>query len=105
VNKVLADNFPPGGADLVSIDTEGLDLEILRSLDFARFRPKIICAETLAEGTKLVSSEMVKFLASKNYTVRGGTFVNTIFVADEILRRQSPIGNSSGTGSSAIPEP
>ena len=87
VNQVLAEHFPPGGADVLSVDTEGLDLDILRSLDFSRFRPKIICAETLGGGTKLVSDEMIKFLVAKNYTVRGGTFVNTIFVANELLQR------------------
>ena len=85
VNRILGDHFSPGGPDVLSIDTEGMDLEILRSLDFARFRPKIICAETLSAGTNVVSDAITRLLIRKGYTVRGGTFVNTIFVANELL--------------------
>jgi FkbM family methyltransferase len=85
VNAVLAEHFPRGGPDLLSIDTEGFDLDILRALDFTRFRPRIICVETLVDDTKLVEEEIVKLVTSKRYTVRGGTFVNTIFVANELI--------------------
>lgn len=46
-NDILTGHFS-SGIDYISIDTEGVELEILRSIDFARFRPKMICIEASA---------------------------------------------------------
>jgi FkbM family methyltransferase len=70
-------NGPP---NLLSIDTEGFDLPILRSLDFKRLRPDVICAETLEIGGRRVLPELLQFLVQQGYEVRGGSFVNTIFI-------------------------
>jgi len=43
-NDVLAAHLPDG-FDFLSIDAEGVDFEILRSIDLRRFRPAIICIE------------------------------------------------------------
>ncbi len=47
-NDVLAEHFG-SGIDFISIDTEGVDLPILKSIDFQRFRPKMICIEATAD--------------------------------------------------------
>ncbi len=86
VNKILAEHFPSGGPDLFSVDAEGYDLIILQSLDFDRFRPKVICAETL-EDDKHVQKQIIDLLESKNYEVRAGTVVNTIFVDRQYLAK------------------
>lgn len=70
-------NGPP---NLLSIDTEGFDLPILRSLDFKRMRPDVICAETLEIGGRRVLGEILQLLTQHGYEVRGGSFVNTIFI-------------------------
>ena len=80
VNDVLAQHFGGKTPDYFSIDVEGLDLAILKSLDWARHRPKILCVETLSVGTTQELPETGKFLTEKGYVVRGSTFVNTIFV-------------------------
>lgn len=79
VNEVIATHLgtPP---DLLSIDVEGLDLAILRTLDFKRWRPGAIIAETIRMGAPGVNMELVKFVVSKGYVVRGGSPINTIFV-------------------------
>ena len=70
-------NGPP---NLLSIDTEGFDLPILRSLDFKRLRPDVVCAETLEISGRRVIGEIMQLMAQNGYEVRGGSFVNTIFV-------------------------
>src|SRR5205807_9499423 len=45
INGVIWEYFRKA-PDFISVDTEGLDLKILKSLDFNRFRPPIVCAET-----------------------------------------------------------
>jgi FkbM family methyltransferase len=44
VNDILAANFRDD-LHFLSIDAEGVDLQIMKSIDFDRFRPKIICVE------------------------------------------------------------
>jgi len=70
-------NGPP---NLLSLDTEGLDLAILRSLDFERLRPDVVCVESVEVGGRRVTSEIMQLMAQKGYDARGGSFVNTIFV-------------------------
>ena len=42
---------------------EGLDLDILRSLDFTRFRPRLVCVETLVDDTRLVQADIVTLVS------------------------------------------
>jgi len=65
--------------DLLSIDVEGLDLAILRTLDFRKYRPGAICAETILMGSNQVDPGIATLLASQGYVVRGATLYNTIF--------------------------
>ena len=56
--------------DFLSIDAEGKDFEVLRSLNFKKYDPKYICIEIYSD--KIVSfdikkNEVYKFLIKKNY--------------------------------------
>lgn len=79
INEVIATHLgrPP---DLLSIDVEGLDLTILKTLDFEKWRPGAIIAETIQPGLPGVDQKLLKFVVSKGYVVRGGSPLNTIFV-------------------------
>jgi FkbM family methyltransferase len=85
VNRVIADHFGGAAPDLLSVDVEGLDLAILKTLDFGTYRPKVICAETPAAGGPVTSAETVRFLEGKGYALRGMTFPNTVFVDKKLL--------------------
>ena len=98
INAVIEANFQgaPGGKDapnFLSIDTEGLDLDILKTMDFDRHRPDVICVETLDLGSDHVDMDIVRLLESKRYSVRGATFVNTIFVDDRHLSQPGPLSS------------
>ena len=84
INDVMEEYFK-GAPTFLSVDTEGLDLAILKSIDYKRFRPKVICAETLVSSTTKTRPEIPEFMAAQGYVVRGGSFVNTIFVDSKIL--------------------
>jgi FkbM family methyltransferase len=45
LNDLLGKHGAPADFDYLSMDTEGSELQILESLDFARFRPKVITVE------------------------------------------------------------
>ena len=51
-----------GGPAFVSLDTQGFELPILKSIDYRRFRPEIICVETLITGTNHMIPEIAAFM-------------------------------------------
>ena len=82
INDVMAGHFQDAPTFL-SVDTEGMDLAILQSIDFGRFRPAIICAPPGLRH-RADRAEIPEFLATQGYVVRGGSFVNTIFVDSSV---------------------
>jgi hypothetical protein len=84
VNDVMAEHFS-GAPAFLSIDAEGWHLAILKSIDFRRFRPKVICVETLVSGTNATIAEIGAFMTAQGYQDRGGSFVNTLFVDGRLL--------------------
>lgn len=83
INNVLEVHFQGKELDFVSLDVEGLDLQILRSFDFVRWRPKVFCVETITysehhKGKK--NPDIERFLLDQNYFVYADTHINTIFV-------------------------
>lgn len=85
INKVIADHLGGTAPDYLSVDVEGLELKILQTLDFDKYRPKVICADTLTAGSVKVNPATSEWLAGKGYVVRGMTHANTIFVDAKLL--------------------
>ena len=79
INEVMREQWNKA-PNVLSVDTEGFDLPILRSIDFKRFRPDVIVAETGELGGHRLEVEILEFLVQQGYQVRGGSFVNTVFV-------------------------
>ena len=57
--------------DFLNIDTEGDDLEVLKSLDFKRYKPKLICIELIdhfnPNQKEIKKHKIYKFLINKKY--------------------------------------
>jgi FkbM family methyltransferase len=88
VNELIEQHFS-GPPDFVSLDVEGLDHEILASLDFARFGPRVLCVETLTysdDKTERKLTEIVELVKARGYRTYADTHINTIFVSDEAWR-------------------
>lgn len=69
--------------DFLSIDTEGLDLEILKSINWKKKGPKVICVETASFSNDRSSSknkDVERYLNTVGYDVFADTYINTIFV-------------------------
>lgn len=85
INKLIGDHFSLPGPDLLCIDVEGLDLAILQRLDLKKYRPKVICVESvtyspIGEGKK--NAEFVHFMERNRYIEYAFTGLNSIFVED-----------------------
>ena len=68
----------------LNIDAESHDLQVLKSLDFNRYSPKIICIEIFPEGGdfknfKVHESKVYKFLLERNYKLNWSGFFSHIF--------------------------
>jgi len=86
VNTILEKYFS-SGPDFVSLDVEGVDLEILKLFDFSRFRPPVFCVETLSyaeDNSERKIEEIMELMRSKGYFSYADTYINTIFVEQEI---------------------
>lgn len=82
----IASSSSPFEASLLSVDVEGFDLEVLKSNNWEKFRPRVICVEewesTMDEDLK---SEVETFLISLNYKGKAWTGLSSIFVANSYL--------------------
>jgi FkbM family methyltransferase len=98
--QVLAEHVPQGRAiDFLSVDVEGLDLEVLRSNDWERHRPAVIMVEDL-EARDLIAaagSELARFLAQQGYRPLAKTAINLVF------GREDSSTQSSGTPTAPPP--
>lgn len=67
--------------DLMSIDIEGMDMAVLRQMDFRRFRPSIVIAETRAFAfAEYGESDYHVFFDSNDYELFHQTEANGIYV-------------------------
>lgn len=82
VNEIL-ERYCPRVPDFVSLDVEGLDVQILQTLDFSRYRPKVFCIETISysevgDGHKI--SAIQEIMENNGYFRYADTYINSIFV-------------------------
>jgi len=72
--KILENNLKAPKIDFMSVDTEGFDLEVLKSNDWQRFRPTILVVETTNQ-----KDEIIEFMLSQSYKIVYKNLANTIF--------------------------
>lgn len=90
INSILEKYFHEKSPDFISLDVEGLDLEILESLDFNKFQPLVICVETLSYDENQQSfklTNIIDYMLTKNYDIYADTRVNTIFCRKDIFKK------------------
>ncbi len=83
-NNVVAKQLNGIPPDLISLDAEGVDEIIIESINFQQFAPKIICVETYAYGVGIKNNDLIKNIIQKGYRIHADTFVNTLFIKEDI---------------------
>lgn len=71
--------------DYLTIDVEGKDLEILRTYDFQKHRPAVICAETISFIDQRKNHELISFVLGQGYQVYADSQINTLFVDASLM--------------------
>ena len=85
INSIIKENFS-SFPDLLSIDIEGLDLDVLKTLDYRKYPIPVICVETCTYSENHIhpkDKSIAEFMESKGYEVYADTYINTIFVNKE----------------------
>lgn len=68
--------------DVMSVDVEGLDLQVLKSNDWTRYRPRLLLVERLdLPFPDLLEDELYLYLKEQQYELYART-VNTLFFQD-----------------------
>lgn len=83
IDDVLGRHFPQRAPDILSVDVEGLDFEILQSLDWSRHHPKLVCVETIVfatTGDGVKRTEIDALLLEHGYSRFADTYINSIYV-------------------------
>jgi FkbM family methyltransferase len=85
LDDILGESLPKGSAiDFLSVDVEGRDLDVLKSNDWGRFRPRFVLAETLrTDLLTLDKCPTVAFLGEVDYTPVCKAYNTTFFERSE----------------------
>lgn len=86
ISKYSNGKFP----DFLSLDAEGIDELVLKSIDYNKSSPLVICVETITfstSGNGVKNQELINYIESKDYLLYADTNINSIFVKKEMWIR------------------
>ncbi len=72
--------------NILSLDVEGLDFDILQSINFNKWSPDIVCVETLEytnDNKERKVNKIIDYLKERNYKLYADTYINSIFVLED----------------------
>jgi FkbM family methyltransferase len=88
--EIIMEHAEGKNIDFLSLDIEGMELQVLQTLDFKELFPLVICIETVRYSKapqKEKSTDTIDFLKSKGYFVYADTYINTILVRSDIWQK------------------
>ena len=85
LTDILTAHHAPAGFDLLAVDAEEFDLSVLQSLDFGRFRPRLVMVEAEDfDPAQPGQHPIFQFLTAKGYGFKGSILKNLYFM-NELL--------------------
>lgn len=95
LDSLLESHLPVGGAiDFLTVDVEGLDLDVLKSNDWNRFRPRCVLTEALDTPLTIESlgdSPLIAYMQAQGYRLFAKTY-NTLCFLDAHEGQVEPTG-------------
>lgn len=83
LKEILTEHVKARDIDLLNVDTEGFDLEVLKSNDWHEFRPKVVILEVVDykrdHGIRK-ENEMSEFMNGVGYVKLADTYINAIYM-------------------------
>ena len=68
--------------DFMSIDVEGMELDILETMDFDKYRPNLLIIENHKSGIE--ANGLDQFITDKGYRIRAIGLNSTFYLSDSI---------------------
>lgn len=90
INSILGKYFGNKAPNFISLDVEGLDLDILKSMDFEKYPADVICVETLGYDDNQQSfklNDITAYMLVNGFDVYADTRVNTIYCRKELFKK------------------
>jgi FkbM family methyltransferase len=87
INEFNGGIFP----NFLNVDAEGIDELIIKSIDYNRSYPLVICVETISfstSGNGIKNTVISEFLLQNGYLLWADTYINTIFVREDAWKKQ-----------------
>lgn len=80
LRQALDEHLPPGTEiDFLTVDVEGMDLDVLLSNDWARYRPRFVLVEIKGGLTDIQSNPIYAMLIEQGYHLQGKTLKTALF--------------------------
>ena len=85
--KEIMDQYPTSTIDFMSVDTEGFEIDVLQSNDWDKYRPQLLCIETIdfvnllrsGTGDSGRKDSIDKYLLSQGYEEYFSNGLNTLY--------------------------
>jgi FkbM family methyltransferase len=93
LNQIVSQYCDGQFPDFLTLDVEGMELEILHTIDFSLSRPKVICLETsiyssTGEGAK--RHDLMTLVEGQGYLLYADTNLNSIYVDRKFWHHSVP---------------
>lgn len=87
LKKLLSEKLPPNQTiDFLTVDVEGLDLDVLMSNDWDLFRPRLVLAEVLVSSLdSIFEHPIVAFMRSQGYRLYSKSMNTAFFITEDQL--------------------
>lgn len=80
VNDLVEEHLDGQAPVFLSVDVEGLDLQLLADFDFAKYRPWVVQAEPSDDHLPGNTDRMIDLMRANGYALLAKTWVNLLFV-------------------------
>lgn len=83
LNKILDENNVPKNFGLLSIDVEGVDFEVLKSINLRDYKPRVICIECWESDqgiNAIIKGPIYQHLINQGYEMKSWLGLSAIFV-------------------------
>ena len=80
--------LPDQEIDFITIDVEGFDLKVLKSIDLTIYKPKVILIEIINNKfDDFLTNEANEFLGANKYTLYARTVNTSIFIRNALFEK------------------
>ena len=80
--KILDTHLKNHNIDVLNVDVEGMDLDVLNSNDWSKYRPKFVIVEMLKSNFSEIEKEPIFLFMKKQDYVIFSKQVNSVFFKD-----------------------